>query len=208
MDVYNGGPTSHLATDVRTDLVALGYEAGQAADPASQSQTVTATTQVFYGGGQDDQANAQAIANLVGEATGPISLSSLPAGHIEVLLGKHVGQTPPGLLLTGWDYITPATWMSDATGNSQKIPPNIRAAANGSQYEGSLSAVSAGTSASVSVVPDGPTTATAVAKAPSAKTPASGKAQLTAYSSPARTATPAAPASITLGRYGIHGCPY
>ncbi len=129
VDVYNGGSTTHLATDVRSDLVALGYKAGQAAPPASQSQAVTGATQVFYGGGPDDQANAKAIANLVGEATGPASLSSLPAGHIEVLLGKNVGQTPPGLLLTGWDYITPATWISDATGNSQKIPPNMTAAA-------------------------------------------------------------------------------
>ncbi|HEY6788781.1 MAG TPA: LCP family protein, partial [Trebonia sp.] len=212
VDVYNGGSTTHLATDVRTDLVALGYKAGQAAEPATQSQTVTGTTQVFYGGGRDDQVNAQAIANLVGEATGPTSLSSLAAGHIEVLLGKNVGQTPPGLLLTGWDYITPATWISDATGNTQKIPPNMTAAAtaaaNGSPYEGSLSAISVGTGASVSAVPDGPTTASAAAKAPSAKTPASGKATLTASSSPAQIAAPAAPASTTLGQYGISGCPY
>ena len=65
----------------------------------------------------------------MGEATGPTSLSSLQAGHVEVLLGKNDGQTPPGLLITGWDYITPATWISDATGNSQKIPPNMTAAA-------------------------------------------------------------------------------
>jgi LCP family protein required for cell wall assembly len=211
VDVYNGGSTSGLATDVRTDLVALGYKAGQAADPASQSQTVTGTTQVFYGGGPDDQANAKTIANLVGEAAGPTSLSSLPAGHIEVLLGKNAGQTPPGLLLTGWDYITPATWISDATGNSQKIPPNMTAAAtaaaNGSSYEGSLSAISPGAGASVSAVPDGPATSTTAAKAPSAKTPASAKTTLTAHSSKAQTAAPAAPAS-TLGQYGIPGCPY
>jgi LCP family protein required for cell wall assembly len=213
VDVYNGGSTSHLATDVRADLVALGYKAGQAAQPSSQSQTVTGTTQVFYGGGRDDQANAQAIANLVGEATGPTSLSSLPAGHIEVLLGKNVGQTPPGLLLTGWDYITPATWISDATGNSQKIPPNMTAAATaaakGSSYEGSLSAITPGAGASVSAVPDSPATAaaTAAARVPSAKTPASGKTTLTARSSPARTATLTAPA-LTLGQYGIPGCPY
>jgi LCP family protein required for cell wall assembly len=208
VDVYNGGSTTGLATDVRTDLVDLGYKAGQAAGSASQSRNVTGTTQVFYGGGPDDQANAQAIANLVGEAAGPTSLSSLPAGHIEVLLGKNVGQTPPGLLLTGWDYITPATWISDAKGNSQKIPPNMAAAANGSSYEGSLSAIGAGTGASVSAVPDGPATTSVAAKAPLAKTAASGKATLTAHSSPAQTATPAAPASTTLGQYGIPGCPY
>jgi anionic cell wall polymer biosynthesis LytR-Cps2A-Psr (LCP) family protein len=209
VDVYNGGSTTHLATDVRADLAALGYKAGQAAAPAAQSQAVTDTTQVFYGGGGDDQANAQVIASLVGEATGPTSLSSLPAGHIEVLLGKNVGQTPPGLLLTGWDYITPATWISDATGNNQKIPPNMTAAATaaakGSSYEGSLSAITPGAGASVSAVPDGPTTA--AAKAPSAKTPASDKATLSAHSSPAQTAAPATPAS-TIGQYGIPGCPY
>jgi hypothetical protein len=212
VDVYNGGSTPHLATDVQTDLVALGYKAGQAANPTAQSQTVTATTQVFYGGGRDDQANAQVIANLVGEATGPTSLSSLPAGHVEVLLGKNVGQTPPGLLLTGWDYITPATWISDATGNSQKVPANMTAAAtaaaNGGSYEGSLSAISAGADASVSAVPDNPASATAPARASAAGTPASGKASLTARLSPAQAATPAAPASTTLGQYGISGCPY
>ena len=207
VDVYNGGPTTNLATDVRADLAALGYKAGQAASPTAQSQAVTGTTQVFYGGGPDDQANAQVIANLVGEVTGPASLSSLPAGHIEVLLGKNAGQTPPGLLLTGWDYITPATWISDATGNSQKIPPNMTAAATaaagGGAYEGSLSAINSGGGASVSAVPDGTS-----APASPAKTPASGRATLTARSAPARPAAPAATAPVTLGQYGINGCPY
>jgi anionic cell wall polymer biosynthesis LytR-Cps2A-Psr (LCP) family protein len=209
VDVYNGGPAPHLAADVRADLVALGYKAGQAATPASASQTVTDTTQVFFGGGPDDQANAQAIANLVGEAAGPTSLSSLPAGHIEVLLGKNAGQTPPGLLLTGWDYITPAAWISDATGNAQQIPPNMAAAAKAGTYEGSLSAVGAGTGASVSAVPDGPATATATAAAtvPSARTAVSGTARLTAHSSPAQAAAPAS-ASTALGHYGITGCPF
>jgi LCP family protein required for cell wall assembly len=197
VDVYNGGSTTNLATDVRADLADLGYKAGQAATPGTRSPAVTGTTQVFYGGGPDDQANAQAIANLVGEATGPASLSSLPAGHIEVLLGKNVGQTPPGLLLTGWDYITPAMWISDAAGNGQKIPPNMTAAAKASTWEGSLSAVGGGTGASVSAVPDGPAATTAAATA-----------ALTGHSSPAQAATPPASAATTVGRYGIPGCAY
>jgi LCP family protein required for cell wall assembly len=97
VDVYNGSGTPGLAGDVSRALTALGYRAGMVADASSQSQTVQTGTRVFYGSGAS--ANASAMAGrLVATAT---SLSSLPAGHVEVLLGSTVTSVPAGLTSSG-----------------------------------------------------------------------------------------------------------
>ena len=92
-DVYNGGSTSGLATSVSQALVAKGYQAGAVTDASAQSQAVTAGTQVFYGAGA--AAQAEKIAKYFGARAA--ALLSLPAGHVEVLLGTGSTVAPAGL---------------------------------------------------------------------------------------------------------------
>jgi LCP family protein required for cell wall assembly len=91
--VYNGGSTHGLATDVTQALAGLGYKTGTAADATAQTQTVQTGTQVFYGAGA--AANAASIATEFG--TTATALSSLPADHVEVLLGSASTTVPAGL---------------------------------------------------------------------------------------------------------------
>ena len=89
VDVYNGGSTPGLATGVSQALVAKGYKAGA----VTNASATTAGTQVFYGSGAS--ANAAKIAGYFG-ATAK-SLTSLPAGHVKVLLGTGATVVPSGL---------------------------------------------------------------------------------------------------------------
>ena len=93
VDVYNGSDTAGLAANVSQALVGLGYKAGAVANSTAQSQTVGTDTQVFYGSGAS--ANATSIASEFGTSAQP--LTSLPAGHVEVLLGSSVTSVPAGL---------------------------------------------------------------------------------------------------------------
>ena len=93
VDVYNGGSEAGLATDISQALVGKGYKAGAVTNATSQLQPTTAGTQVFYGSGTS--ANASKIADYFG-ATAK-SLTSLPAGHVEVLLGTGSTVVPSGL---------------------------------------------------------------------------------------------------------------
>lgn len=94
VDVYNGNPAAAgLATTIRTSLANLGYQAGVAENASQQPETVRELTQVFYGAGAE--ANAQQIALEFG--TTATSLDSLPAGHVEVLLGSATTMAPSGL---------------------------------------------------------------------------------------------------------------
>ena len=94
VDVYNGNPAAAgLATNVRTALVNLGYKAGVAENSTQQVESVHAMTQVFYGSGA--AANAQEIALEFG--TTATAVNSLPAGHVEVLLGSTTTMVPSGL---------------------------------------------------------------------------------------------------------------
>ncbi|HEY1698588.1 MAG TPA: LCP family protein [Trebonia sp.] len=97
VDVYNGSGTVGLAGDVSQALVADGYQAGAVADASGQSQAVMDGTQVFYGPGV--AAGAQTIATEFG--TSATSLSSLPAGHVEILLGAAGTGVPVGLTSDG-----------------------------------------------------------------------------------------------------------
>ncbi len=93
VDVYNGGMTSGLATGISDALVAKGYKAGAVSNASAQVQPATAGTQVFYGMGAS--ANAAKIADYFGATAA--ALASLPAGHVEVLLGTGATVVPATL---------------------------------------------------------------------------------------------------------------
>jgi len=84
VDVLNGGQTQGLAHSVSTALVSAGYTAGQIADTSYR-----ATTAVLYGSGV--QASAIRIAALFHVTA--VADSSVPAGHVQVMLGA--GATVP-----------------------------------------------------------------------------------------------------------------
>ena len=110
-DVYNGGTTPGLAADVSRALVAKGYKAGAVGEASLQLQATTAGTQVFYGAGAS--ANAAKIAGYFG-ATAK-SLTSLPKGHVEVLLGTGATVVPSGLAPAA---ATPQTATAPATSSA------------------------------------------------------------------------------------------
>jgi len=87
-------------------LTAKGYKAGASENSTAQTQKVTSGTQVFYGAGAS--ANAAKIADYFGATAKP--LSSLPAGHVEVLLGTGATVVPSSL--------TPAVKQSAPTTSS------------------------------------------------------------------------------------------
>ena len=122
-DVYNGGSTSGLATGVSNALAAKGYKAGQVTNATAQTQAVTAGTQVFYGTGAS--ANAAEIAGYFG-ATAK-ALSSLPAGHVEVLLGTGATVVPSGLTSAPAAQSAPAT----SAASSATSPAGNNGAAGG-----------------------------------------------------------------------------
>jgi LCP family protein required for cell wall assembly len=99
VDVYNGSTasTAPLAGQTSAALVALGYRAGAVQEASAQSQTVAPGTQVFYGAGAS--ANAAKIATEIGTTAKP--LTSLTAGHVEVLIGSTVTAVPAGLAPSG-----------------------------------------------------------------------------------------------------------
>jgi LCP family protein required for cell wall assembly len=111
VDVYNGGSTEGLAGSVSQALVSLGYKAGAVADASAQSQTVATGTEVFYGAGAS--ANAAKIATDF--AATAKALASLPAGHVEVLLGT--GSTVVPAALTPTSSPTPSPSSSSAANN-------------------------------------------------------------------------------------------
>ncbi len=123
VDVYNGGMTPGLATGISQALVAKGYKAGAVTNAAAQSQAATAGTQVFYGAGTS--ANAAKIAGYFGATAS--ALTSLPAGHVEVLLGT--GAT-----------VVPATLSpsSPSTGASASSSATASAAGNNGAAGGAL----------------------------------------------------------------------
>jgi LCP family protein required for cell wall assembly len=111
VDVYNGGTAGGLATGVLNALTAKGYKAGVSENASAQTQKVTSGTQVFYGSGAS--ANAAKIAEYLGATAKP--LSSLPAGHVEVLLGTGATVVPSSLTPTV-KQSAPATTSSGDNG--------------------------------------------------------------------------------------------
>jgi LCP family protein required for cell wall assembly len=86
VDVYNGGNTSHLATQLSQALTSVGYKAGKVGNIATRS-----STEVLYGSGA-----AAGAAKIAGYFTGVTASpsSSVAAGHVEVLLGTDATSVP------------------------------------------------------------------------------------------------------------------
>jgi LCP family protein required for cell wall assembly len=116
VDVYNGGTAPGLAAGISTALTAKGYKAGLVTDASAQSKTVTTGTQVFYGAGT--AANASKIAGYFGATAAP--LSTLTAGHVEVLIGTGATVVPSGLAAG-------AATPSGASGSSGSASPSSSA---------------------------------------------------------------------------------
>jgi LCP family protein required for cell wall assembly len=88
VDVLNGGHTTGLAGQVQSALVKQGYQAGKLGSTAARTSTA-----VYYGAGA--AANAGKIASAFGgQAT---RSASLPADHIQVLLGSNATTLPSSL---------------------------------------------------------------------------------------------------------------
>jgi LCP family protein required for cell wall assembly len=113
VDVYNGGATGGLATSVSQALVAKGYKAGAVTNATAQTQAVTSGNQVFYGSGAS--ANAAKIAGYFGVTAK--ALTSLPAGHVEVLLGTGATAVPASIAPAVVQQSVPAP-SSTAAGNN------------------------------------------------------------------------------------------
>jgi anionic cell wall polymer biosynthesis LytR-Cps2A-Psr (LCP) family protein len=129
VDVYNGSGASGLAGAVSQAFAAAGYTTGKAGNASAQSQQLQAGTQVFYGAGAEG--NAESIASMVGTQAAT-SLSSLPAGHVEVLLGQQVIAPPPGLETFGATTVTEADFVTAAQQNNlpaSELPPATAAGA-------------------------------------------------------------------------------
>jgi LCP family protein required for cell wall assembly len=129
VDVYNGSGAGGLAGDASQAFASQGYTTGNAANASAQSQTVQDDTQVFYGAGAE--ANAESIADEVGAMTaggalGATALSSLAAGHVEVLLGSTVTALPAGLETYGADIVTAQDFITAAQQDhlpASELPP-------------------------------------------------------------------------------------
>jgi hypothetical protein len=98
VDVYNGGSAPGLAGGVSQALVSAGYKPGAVGNASGQPEPVKPGTQVFYGTGT--AANAAKIARYFGATA--TAATSVPAGHVEILLGAYGDRlVQPGL----WRYL-------------------------------------------------------------------------------------------------------
>ena len=114
VDVYNGGTASGLATDVSQALVAKGYKAGAVTNATAQTQAVISGDQVFYGSGAS--ANADKIAGYFGVTAK--ALTSLPAGHVEVLLGTGATTVPASIAPTATQQSAPTSSSTPSSTSS------------------------------------------------------------------------------------------
>ncbi len=131
VDVYNGGTTPGLATGISNALVAKGYKAGAVTNATAQSQAVTSGTQVFYGTGAS--ANAAKIANDFG-ATAK-ALMTLPAHHVEVLVGTGATVVPASLAPASTSAATPsATSSSSSSAGNNGAAGGAVTVANNAKY--------------------------------------------------------------------------
>ena len=149
VDVYNGSGAPGLAGDAAQAFASQGYTAGKADNASAQSQPVQDDSQVFYGAGA--AADAESIADQVGAMTaggalGATALPSLPAGHVEVLLGSTVTALPAGLETYGGSTVTAQDFSTAAQQNhlpASELPP-ASATASGTAGTQSVSSVLAG----------------------------------------------------------------
>jgi anionic cell wall polymer biosynthesis LytR-Cps2A-Psr (LCP) family protein len=159
VDVYNGDPNAGgLAAQVAQALAGLGYQAGKVENASAQAQAVQPGTQIFYGAGT--AANAQQIAVQFG-ATAK-ALGSLPAGHVEVLIGSTVTAVPAGIAATSTATAgtqTTGTQSTDAQVIGVQVTGGQQAAAGPSTTptpSSTAGASTSGTGGSVTVAPNAP----------------------------------------------------
>jgi LCP family protein required for cell wall assembly len=105
VDVLNGGNTQGLASQLSAALVQAGYKAGTVSNTASR-----ATTEVLYGAGV--QGSADALASALNVTAQPSK--TLPAGHVEVLLGAATTSVPT--------FSTGSTSSASSTASSSPSP--------------------------------------------------------------------------------------
>jgi LCP family protein required for cell wall assembly len=221
VDVYNGSGAAGLAGNVSQDLTGMGYKAGTTGN-ASSSLPAQAQTQVLYGSGSAAQANAQTIASVMGVQTAT-SQSSLPAGHVAVVLGSSVTAQAPGLEMFGADTVSPASYVTAAQQNGQSLPPGAQAAANAgtssdvpaygsssSSSSGSSSASGSPSTSAVSAVSlSGVSSAdTSKSAADQVVSPAGTSVSEASAASAGSASDTAASASAGSGEFGISSCPY
>jgi anionic cell wall polymer biosynthesis LytR-Cps2A-Psr (LCP) family protein len=208
VSVYNGSGTDNLAEEVSQDFIAMGYKGGAVANASTQSQPVQADTQVFYGAGSAAAANAQLIASVMGVQE-PTSLSSLPAGQVEVLLGSQVTAQAPGLEMFGADTVNASDYITAAQQNNQSIPAAVQAAANANPSAEvpaySQAHAKPAPSASPTTTPS-PSGASATKAASPSKKGATTK-KSSSDSSPKKSANTSPPANPN-PPFGLTTCPY
>ena len=140
VDVYNGSGAGGLAGDAAQAFASQGYTAGKADNATAQSQPVQDDSQVFYGAGA--AADAESIADEVGAMTaagalGATALPSLPAGHVEVLLGSNVTVLPAGLETFGGSTVTAQDFSAAA--QQDHLPASEQPPASGTAGSSALS---------------------------------------------------------------------
>jgi len=148
VDVYNGDPSANgLASQVSQALVGLGYQAGKIENSSQQTQAVQPGTQIFYGAGA--AGNAQQIAVQFGASAK--ALSSLPADHVEVLIGSTVTAVPAGITPTSTATASTQSTGAQVLGSRTAADPAPTATPTSSAGTGS-----SGTGGTVTVTPNAP----------------------------------------------------
>ena len=170
VDVYNGSGAPGLAGDVSQAFAAAGYATGKAGNASAQPQPLQGDTQVFYGAGAKDDADS--IASVAG-AQAATPLSSLPAGHVEVLLGQQVIALPPGLETFGATTVTEQDFVTAAQQNNlpaSEMPPATAAGTTAGTQ--SVSATEVGVRAVAQIHPAAPAHPASTPSAANVKRPA------------------------------------
>jgi anionic cell wall polymer biosynthesis LytR-Cps2A-Psr (LCP) family protein len=146
VDVYNGNPDAFgLAAQISQALVGAGYKAGKVENSSAQTQTVQPGNQIFYGAGA--AADAQQIAVQFGATA--TALNSLPADHVEVLIGSMVTAVPTGISPTS--TATAESTGAQVIGGQAATSPTATPTPTASAATGS-----SGTGGTVTVAPDAP----------------------------------------------------
>jgi anionic cell wall polymer biosynthesis LytR-Cps2A-Psr (LCP) family protein len=148
VDVYNGDPGAvGLAGQVSQALAGLGYKAGKTENASAQTQQVQPGTEIFYGAGA--AGNAQQIAvQFGGDAT---ALSSLPADHVEVLIGSTVTAVPAGIAPTSTATAGTQSTGAQVIGSRAATGPTTTPTPTSTAGTGS-----SGTGGTVTVAPNAP----------------------------------------------------
>ena len=108
----------------------------------------------WTGAGAED--NADSIASMVG-AQAATSLSTLPDGHVEVLLGQQVIALPPGLETFGATTVTEQDFVTAAQQNmlpASEMPPASKTGTTAATQ--SVSSTEVGARAAAPVLPAAP----------------------------------------------------